>query len=49
MDWQYILTGIIVFAALMVTFRKMAGFFKSPASKCEGCSGCTLKEITNKR
>jgi hypothetical protein len=44
MEWQYLIVGLIVLAAVAVTARRLIRFFKSPASKCEGCSGCGLKD-----
>lgn len=45
MIWQYIIVGAIIFSALMLTSIRLFHFFKTPASKCDGCSGCSLKEM----
>jgi len=42
---QYLITGSIVIAALVLTITRLIRFFISPASKCEGCSGCSLNEL----
>jgi hypothetical protein len=45
---QYLITGSIVIAALALTIARLIRFFISPASKCEGCSGCSLNELQKK-
>jgi hypothetical protein len=45
---QYLITGSIVIAALVLTITRLIRFFISPASKCEGCSGCSLNELQKK-
>jgi hypothetical protein len=42
---QYIIVGTIVLTATAISFVRIIGFFRTPASKCNGCSGCGLKEL----
>jgi len=42
---QYIAVGTIVFSAFLVASVRFVRFFKTPASKCHGCSGCKLEEL----
>jgi hypothetical protein len=46
MMWQFLIVGLIVFSALVLTTIRIFQFFSTPASKCHGCSGCALKEVT---
>ncbi len=43
MDWQMILVLIVVATAAFSTVRRMVQFFRTPASRCDGCHGCALK------
>jgi hypothetical protein len=45
MIWQYLIVGAIILWALVMTSIRLFHFFKSPVSKCEGCSGCKLAEL----
>jgi hypothetical protein len=42
---QYAITGIIIAFAAGITTRRVIKFFSKPGSKCDGCSGCQLKEM----
>jgi len=48
MMWQLLIVGTIIFSALMLTTLRLIRFFRTPASKCHGCSGCKLAELKNK-
>ncbi len=41
---QFLIVGAIVISALILTTIRLFRFFKTPASKCGGCSGCALKK-----
>lgn len=45
MIWQYILVAAIILSALVTTVIRLVRFFRTPVSKCHGCSGCKLKEL----
>jgi hypothetical protein len=45
MMWQLLTVGIIITSALILTTIRLIRFFKTPASKCHGCSGCKLEEL----
>jgi len=47
--WQYLLTGLIVFAAVTYTIYRLVRYFKDPLRKCKDCSsscgGCALEDL----
>jgi uncharacterized membrane protein len=49
MDWQYIIIGIIVAAALGITVYRLIRHLRNPLRHCEGCasacSGCALEQL----
>jgi len=53
MMWQYIITGIIVLAAVTYTVYRLVKYFSDPLRKCRDCSaecgGCALEELKKGR
>jgi len=49
MVWQYLITGTIILAALILTGLKILKFFTDPLHKCDGCAsscgGCALEDL----
>jgi hypothetical protein len=48
MNWQLLIVDLIIAAALGLTAIRLYRFFSPPATKCHGCSGCSLKEQIHK-
>ena len=42
---QYMVVYLIIAVALTITMVKVYNFFRSPRGKCDGCSGCAIKEL----
>ncbi len=42
---QYVIVGLIVLLAFSSMAVRLFRFFKTPDSKCEGCSGCKLRSF----
>ena len=42
---QYLVVYLIIAVALTLTTVKVYNFFRSPRGKCDGCSGCAIKEL----
>jgi hypothetical protein len=42
---QLVIVGAIVLSALLLTAIRLIRFFRTPVSKCHGCSGCKLEEL----
>jgi hypothetical protein len=45
MFWQDITVYLIIATALIITSIRIFRFFASQSGKCDGCSGCALKDI----
>ena len=47
--WQEILVIIIAIIAVLYVALKIYRFFITPASTCDKCEGCSLKEQISKK
>lgn len=51
--WQYLLTGLIVFTAVVYFVYQVVRYFTDPLRKCRNCKsscgGCALEELKRKR
>jgi len=51
--WQYIITGIIVLAAIGIAVYKLVNYFSDPLRACKDCSkecgGCPLEELKKEK
>jgi hypothetical protein len=49
MIWQYLIVGLIILTAAVITARKLYRFLTNPLRKCEGCAmgcgGCPVEEF----
>jgi hypothetical protein len=47
--WQYLITGLVVVAAVAYSVYRLIRYFKDPLRKCKGCisscGGCPLEEL----
>jgi len=47
--WQYLITGLIVTAAITFAVYRLLNYFTDPLRKCKDCSsscgGCALEEL----
>ncbi len=46
---QYIITGIVIAAAVAYAIISIIKSFKSNSSSCNGCNGCAIKKNYNRR
>ncbi|MBL7137410.1 MAG: hypothetical protein ISS17_01370 [Bacteroidales bacterium] len=47
--WQHLITGLIIFAAVVYAVYRLIKYFTDPLRKCRNCSnecgGCALEEL----
>ncbi|MFZ4520644.1 MAG: hypothetical protein ACOYNC_03005 [Bacteroidales bacterium] len=47
MIYQLIIVNLIILSAMVLMTIRIVQFFRTPPSKCHGCSGCKLEELKN--